>query len=170
VYGDIPEELRSLIEPVLEDHGCELVDTIVLNRPKVVRIIIDRASEDVGVGIDVCAEISREVGTQLDAAEAIDGSYRLEVSSPGLHRVLSREKDFQAACGHNVNVTTKRLLDGRRRFHGRLLEFDDGLARVDVDGFSVNIPFDEIEKANLVYEFAASDFDNRMAKSAGKRP
>ena len=55
MYRDIPEELRSLIEPVLEDHGCELVDTIVLNRPKVVRIIIDRASEDVGVGIDVCA-------------------------------------------------------------------------------------------------------------------
>nr|ADI21990.1 uncharacterized protein conserved in bacteria [uncultured myxobacterium HF0200_01L06] len=170
MYRDIPEELRTLIEPVLEDHGCELVDTIVLNRPKVVRIIIDRASEGRGVGIDLCAEISREVGTQLDAAEAIEGSYRLEVSSPGLHRVLSREKDFRAACGQNVNVTTKGLIDGRRRFNGQLLEFGDGLARVEVDGVRVGIPFDQIEKANLVYEFAASDFDNRMSKTAGKRP
>ena len=70
----------------------------------------------------------------------------------------------------DVNVTTKGLIDGRRRFNGQLLEFGDGLARVEVDGVRVGIPFDQIEKANLVYEFAASDFDNRMSKTAGKRP
>ena len=64
----------------------------------------------------------------------------------------------------------KGAVDGRRRFNGRLLEFADGLARIEVGGVCFGVPFDQVEKANLVYEFAASDFNNRMSKTAGKRP
>ena len=169
VYRDIPDELRSLIEPVVADHGCELVDAEVLGRPKVVRITIDDASGHGDVAVESCAQISRELATHLDAAAAIDGSYRLEVSSPGLNRVLAREKDFCSACGETVSVRTKRPLAGRRRFQGRLLAFGDGLARVEIEDGPAEIPFDEIEKANLVYEFTASDFERRSIQPTGNR-
>ena len=114
MYRDIPPELRALIEPIVEDHGYELVDVDVRRGrpPWLVRITIDTPQGDGRVPIDRCADVSREVGTQLDAEDAIERTYRLEVSSPGLTRVLARERDFAAACGCEVSLETRRPLDG----------------------------------------------------------
>jgi len=160
VYSDIPPELRALIEPIVEDHGCELVDVEVRRGrpPWLVRITIDTPQGDGRVPIDRCADVSREVGTQLDAEDAIERTYRLEVSSPGLNRVLARERDFAAARGCEVSVETRRPLDGRRRFRGRLESFDGAVARMLVDGSSFAIPFDEVARAHRVYDVTAADF------------
>ena len=115
MYRDIPEPLRALIEPVVEDAGCELVDVLLARGrpPWLLRITIDTPAGDGRVPIERCADVSREIGTQLDAADAFPVSYRLEVTSPGLDRVLAREKDFAAACGAEVQLETRRPLDGR---------------------------------------------------------
>jgi ribosome maturation factor RimP len=160
VYRDIPEELRVLIEPVLREHDLELIDLdLVKGRaPWLVRLTVDTPACDGRVTVDRCAGVSREVGTQLEVSDAIPVSYRLEVSSPGLDRRLGREKDFAKACGSEVQIETRRPLDGRRRFRGRLLGFENGVARVTVDGSEVEIPFAEVAKANTVYPFTPSDF------------
>jgi len=170
VYRDISGELRQLIEPVISDHGCELVDATVTHRPTTVRITVDNESGDGRVGVDVCADISRELGTQLDAAEAIGESYRLEVSSPGLNRALAREKDFATACGSIVKLRTRTGIEGRRRFRGRLVAFASCLAELEVDGSLVRIPFDEIEMANTVYQFGSKDFDSRVVRPVSESP
>ena len=120
MYRDIPEDLRRLIEPIVEDQDCELVDVETLGgaRGNLLRVTIDRKEGDGRVAVERCASISREIGTQLDANDAMPGSYHLEVSSPGLDRVLSREKDFAAACGQEVKLKTRRPVGGRRRFKG----------------------------------------------------
>ena len=149
-----------MIEPVVEDHGFELVD-VVVNRGAgsgSVCITIDRAEGDGLVPIDVCVDVSREIETQMDATDAVVESYRLEVSSPGLDRTLAREKDFEAARGEEVKIKTRRPLDGRRRFKGLLVDFEKGIARVAVDGREIEIPFDEVEKANKLYKFSSADF------------
>jgi ribosome maturation factor RimP len=71
VYRDIPDDLRELIEPVVADHGCELVDVddVRGSGGGVLRITIDRAEGDGQVSLDGCAEISREIESQLDAAD-----------------------------------------------------------------------------------------------------
>jgi len=99
VYRDIPEELRVLIEPVVGDAGFELVDALLTRgrAPWLLRVILDTPEGDGRVPIEHCARVSREIGSQLDAADAIAVPYRLEVSSPGLDRVLAREKDFLLA-------------------------------------------------------------------------
>ena len=123
IYQDIPESLRSLIEPVVDEHDCELVDVEVAQDrgTGLLRITVDSREGDGRVSIDRCAGISREVETLLDGAEAMPGAYRLEVSSPGLDRVLGREKDFAAVIGKEVKLRTRRPIEGRKRFRGRLL-------------------------------------------------
>ena len=163
-----------MIEPVVEEHDCELVDVdIAQNRGMgLLRITVDSRASDGRVPIDRCAEISREIETLLDAAESMSGAYRLEVSSPGLDRVLGREKDFIAAVGQQVKLRTRRPLEGRKRFTGRLLavepeEPEEGnkqrtTLKVEVEGSPeegpIEIPFDEVEKANTIYEFTSADF------------
>ena len=88
VYRDIPEELRALIEPVVDEAGFELVDVQLARggRPWTLKVTIDTPESDGRVSVDKCAAVSRELGSQLDVADAIEANYRLEVSSPGLDR------------------------------------------------------------------------------------
>ena len=160
VYRDIPEELKNTIEPVVAEHGLELMDVQAIRDrgQSVLRVTLDSAAGDGRIPVDSLAAVAREVETSLDAAEAMDGECRLEVSSPGLDRMLAREKDFAAACGDLVRLTTRRPLDGRRRFKGELLNFVDGVATMTVDGDRMAIPFNDIEKANSIYSFSNSDF------------
>jgi ribosome maturation factor RimP len=160
VYRDIPEELRVLIEPVVEGSGLELVDAMIIRgrHPWLLRATIDTPEGDGLVSVESCARVSREIETQLDVADAIPAAYRLEVSSPGLDRLLAREKDFSAACGSELQLETRTPLDGRRRFRGLLVRFEARVATLSVDGGEIDIPFDEVAKARIVYEFTRADF------------
>lgn len=171
MYKDIPEDLRVLIEPVVEDHGYELmnVETVHGRQSVLLRITIDDRAGDGRVPIDAIARVSREIGAQLDAADVIEGSYRLEVSSPGLDRMLAREKDFAAARGREVKIKTRRPLDGRRRFRGGLVDFRDGVVVLKVDDGEARIAFEDIEKANVVYAFTSADFQQGNTGGSGAR-
>ena len=160
MYRDIPEDLRTLIEPVVEDAGLELVDAVLTRGrpPWHLKVTIDTPEADGHVPVDRCAEVSREIGTNLDAADLIPNAYRLEVSSPGLDRVLGREKDFAAACGCEVKLETRRPLDGRKRFRGTLERFESGIAHLRVDGREYAIAFDDVARAHTIYRFTAEDF------------
>jgi len=157
-----------VIEPVVEATGLELVDVSLVRgrQPWSLRVTIDTLAGDGRVPIDACASVSRELSVHLDAADSIPVSYRLEVSSPGLDRVLAREKDFSAACGGEVALETRLPLEGRRRFRGTLVSFEAGIACVRVDGREFRVPFDAVSRAHAIYRFTRADF----AKSAGARP
>jgi ribosome maturation factor RimP len=176
IYRDIPEELRALIEPVVDEHDCELVDVeVVRNRGTgLLRITVDNPNGDGRVAIERCVAISREIETLLDAADSIPGAYQLEVSSPGLDRVLGREKDFLAAIDQEVKLRTRRPIEGRKRYRGRLVSLESGVLKMKVEGLrkvsgvggdEVLIPIEEVEKANLIYEFTSADF----AKESSRR-
>ncbi len=160
MYHDIPSELRSLIEPVLHDHGLELVDAWLSRGrgPAQLRVVVDTPVGDGAVPVEGCAAVSRELATHLEASGLVPEDYQLEVTSPGLDRVLAREKDFEAACGAEVRIETRQPRDGRRRFRGRLQAFEAGMLRLNVDGAEFEIPFHEVARASRVYEFTSADF------------
>lgn len=160
VYLDIPEEMRTMIEPIVADHGLELVDIErhQARPPWTVRVIVDTREGDGRVPVERCADLSREIAAHLDARGTIPVSYRLEVSSPGLDRVLAREKDFSAAGGREIKLETRAPIDGRRRFRGRLLAYENGQARLLVDGVEHRIAFADVARANVLYEFSRDDF------------
>jgi ribosome maturation factor RimP len=160
------QPLVAVIEPVCLAHGLELVDVSVLREPggAVLRVLIDRpagSGEQLGSGVSLsdCQSVSRDLSVALDVNEGVAPKirYRLEVSSPGLDRPLTRRRDFEKFAGNEVRVQTRLPLpgdDARRKFHGRLEGLEGDNVRV-VDGQAVfQIPLTAIAKANVVYRFA----------------
>ncbi|MGH7889957.1 MAG: ribosome maturation factor RimP, partial [Thermodesulfobacteriota bacterium] len=137
---------------LLMEEGLELFDIQYRRegRGKILRIFIDKQG---GVTIGDCTKISRELSTLLDVHNIVPGPYTLEVSSPGLDRPLKKPGDFERFKGKMVKIRTDRDIQERRVFVGRLLDFMNGIASVEVDGRTYLIPYSEIEKANLQLDF-----------------
>lgn len=149
MYRDIPTDLLRVVDPVVRAHGLELVDASVKQGRGSARVLIvlDTAQGDGRVGVDDCARVSRELSHGLDAAALVAGSYTLEVSSPGVDRVLGREVDFERVVGREVRVETRAPVGGRSRFKGELVSFARGDAQLRTDTGDLSIPFAQIARA-----------------------
>ena len=150
----IAQRVWELAEPVVLTAGLELVD--VQYKPEggrtVLRLLIDRPTG--GVTIDELARISRELGHVLEAHDTVPGRYQLECSSPGLNRPLIKPEHFQRAVGQRVRVRMRNPVDGRRQFHGRLAAAGDDTATVDdPDAGTVVLPFTDLERAHIDFDF-----------------
>ena len=94
---EIEKAVETLLEPCLEKEGIELVDVeYVRERDWILRIFIDKEG---GVDLNDCQHISEEAGALLDEKDLIAGNYLLEVSSPGIDRILKKDKDFRRFAG-----------------------------------------------------------------------
>ena len=146
-------KIEEIARPVVQRHGAELVDLSFRREAGgwVLRLLIDR---DGGVGVDLCADISRDVSAELDVADFIDHAYTLEVSSPGLDRPLKEARDFQRYRGRHARVKTAQLVGGRKNFVGEIvgLSDTDDAVQLAVDGQTFTIPLAAISRANLKVE------------------
>ncbi len=176
---DLRESLIELVEPVLATLGYELVDVEVVAgaADATLRVYIDwpdgvapaaletagdeenRSFE--GIGVEDCEKVSRELSALLDEKDPIPQAYALEVSSPGLDRILRTSRHFERFVGERVHVELKQARDGRRRYTGRLERAGDsgGKIELNVDGEPVEMTVAEIGKARL-----APDWSKRSAK------
>jgi ribosome maturation factor RimP len=153
-------KLQSLVEPVVTGQGYELVDVEFKNElgAWILRVYIDKPHREDrlegGVGLDDCAQVSRELSAVLDVDDVIPGHYSLEVSSPGLNRPLKKEADFARFVGKKAKIRTRHPVgDSRRNFSGTLVAVAQGKVKIDVGDQVCEVPVDDVEKANLVYEF-----------------
>ena len=146
------ERLIALIEPVLVRLGYELVELeYAAGRTQaVVRLFIDTPA---GISVDDCERVSRAVSQKMDEADPIAGEYTLEVSSPGLDRVLRTRAHFERFNGEPVQVEMTHKLNGRKRFAGRLTSVTEGAITLEVEGGAVSLPLDAIHKARLAPQF-----------------
>ncbi len=150
------KKLQSLVEPVVTGQGYELVDVEFKNElgAWILRVYIDNPRAEGGVGLDDCAQVSRELSAVLDVEDVIAGHYSLEVSSPGLNRPLKKEADFQRFVGKKAKIRTRHPVgESRRNFSGTLGSVAGGKVKIDVGDQVCEVPVDDVEKANLVYEF-----------------
>ncbi|HMB71981.1 MAG TPA: ribosome maturation factor RimP [Gammaproteobacteria bacterium] len=143
------DELARLLEPAVERLGYELADVEVKigGRDGVLRVFIDKPA---GIGLDDCETVSRQISALLDVEDPIPGHYRLEVSSPGLDRRLTKPEHFQRFTGENVRVKLRTPRDGRRNFRGALQACDADNIEIEVDGETHRLPIGSIESARLV--------------------
>ncbi len=116
---------------------------------RILKVIIDRTG---GITVGNCAQVSREVGAVLDAEDWGVENYRLEVSSPGLNRPLNRLQDFERFAGQKAKITTKEPIAGRRHYKGFLKGIEGDQISIDVVGTEYTVPFEMVQKAQLVFE------------------
>lgn len=148
---DPTDRVDTMIAPALEGMGYDLVRVQLSGdgRRRQLQVMAER-HDNAAMTVEDCAAISRMVSALLDAEDPIEGSYLLEVSSPGIDRPLTRPRDFERFSGHVARIELRSTIDGRRRFRGRLQGIEDGLVRLETDGESVALPVDEIAKAKLI--------------------
>lgn len=145
---ELQTTLEQLVAPLLEKAGVELVELQVAgsNRRPVLRVYVDRPG---GITIGECATLSRAMEDLLDVHDPIEGSYTLEVSSPGLDRPLKSDRDFQRAVGRAVRL----IVRGGSTVVGTLVSCEGPDLVVTVREEPVRIPRAEVLKANLHFEF-----------------
>ncbi|HVM39095.1 MAG TPA: ribosome maturation protein RimP [Sphingomicrobium sp.] len=149
--------LTRLIEPEVEDLGYGLVRVAMLGgRSDPTLQIMAERPDTRQLDLSDCERISRRVSERLDELEAegadpIAGGYRLEVSSPGIDRPLTRLKDYDDWSGHEARITLAEPQDGRKIFSGTLAGTEGETVRLmGKDGKSYAIPFTAIASAKLL--------------------
>ena len=147
------EAIGRTIERVAVREGLELVhwEMVGPRNNFVLRIYIDKPG---GVSHGDCQAVSNQVGTLLDVEDLIPNRYVLEVSSPGIERGLYKRADYERFSGSRVKVKISQPIDGQRTFRGKLMGLVGDSVSLDADGRGqMEIPYEQIVKANIEYEF-----------------
>jgi ribosome maturation factor RimP len=147
--------VRSVAERVTGGRGFELVDVEVKRERggHFVRLYVDKEG---GIGLDELQSVSEEVSAILDAEDPVDGTYTLEVSSPGLDRPLRTEAEYRRFVGRLVKISTYETIDGRRHWTGRLASVEEGVVTVTLEkekAATARIPIAKIAHGRLEVEF-----------------
>lgn len=140
-------DVAKLVETTLAGMGYELVDLEVSGRG-LMRVFMDKPD---GISVEDCERVSNQL-VRLFTVEGVDYE-RLEVSSPGLDRVLKKESDFVRFAGQKTQIKVRMPMAGRKNFVGIIGEVKDGNLQLDVDGSPVIIELSNIDKARLVPVF-----------------
>jgi ribosome maturation factor RimP len=143
--------LTQLVEPVVQGMGYELwgCEYVPRRRQSLLRVYIDCPQ---GVTLEDCGRVSHQLSGVLDVEDPIAASYVLEVSSPGLDRLLMKGDHFRRYIGDRVKIKLKGLIEGRRQFVARVLEVRDDHVLIQEQQAKFSIPLMAIERARLVPE------------------
>ena len=147
-------EAETLIRPVIEGSGLELVDVAFRRESgrRVLRVVVDREG---GVDVDTIAELAEKVSRRLDVEGFAPGPYALEVSSPGIERSLKLPRDFARRVGDNVKVKTTTPVEGRTNITGELVSADDDGIAVAAAGGELRVRHADIASARTVVDWDA---------------
>jgi ribosome maturation factor RimP len=145
--------LHRIIEPEVQHLGYELVRVCMIggSTDPTLQVMAERPDTR-QLDLGDCERISRRLSDMLDLCDPIDGSYRLEVSSPGIDRPLTRLKDYRDWAGHQARITLGEPIEGdRKQFSGVLQGAEGELVKLtDKTGAPHVLPFSDIASAKLV--------------------
>jgi ribosome maturation factor RimP len=144
--------LAKRIEPEVKSLGYDLVRVAMIGGTSdpTLQVMAERPDTR-QLGLSDCETISRRLSDWLDANDPIDGSFRLEVSSPGIDRPLTRLQDYADWAGHEARIGLAEPAGGRKQFSGTLGGIDDGqVSLTDKSGQEHRLAFDAITSAKLL--------------------
>ncbi len=138
----------SLIEPICDDFGCELVDVDYNNG--VLKVIID---EPGGLNSQTLVDVTKAVSRMVDAEDPISGRFTLEITSPGVERPLKKPLHFERSIGETILLKTLPdvLVNGERRAEGELIGADEYGITMSIDGEDHRVTYGQIRSARTVF-------------------
>jgi ribosome maturation factor RimP len=140
-------DVANLVETTLTGMGYELVD-LELSGRGMMRVFMDKPD---GISVEDCERVSNQL-VRLFTVEGVEYE-RLEVSSPGLDRVVKKEADFVRFKGQKAKFKLRLPVNGSKQLVGIIGELKDGVLQLDMAGGSVEIELSNVDKARLVPEF-----------------
>lgn len=143
------KQVEELLTPTVESLGCSIwgVEFLSQGKHSKLRLYIDRAE---GVTVDDCADVSRHVSDVLDVEEFSNSAYTLEVSSPGIDRILFKESQYATSVGEQVDIRLNFPFEGRKKFIGLLKGVEDGAAVVQIEDEEYLLPLENVQRARVV--------------------
>jgi len=145
----IDQRLAGIVTPTVEGMGFRLVRLRLMAGKRVtLQIMAERSGG--GMEVDDCAALSRALSAVLDVDDPIESEYRLEVSSPGIDRPLTRLEDFARWQCYQDNLETTETIDGRKRFKGVLAGVEGTQVLIEIDQDTLGLEFDWLADARLV--------------------
>lgn len=141
-------QIEDMLQPAVTAMGYELwgVEYLPQGKHSVVRIYIDSPA---GITVDDCAAVSGQVSGILDVEDPISGEYTLEVSSPGMDRLLFKLEQYSGYVGEVLDVRLRSAVERRRRFKGILKSIEGEDIVIEVDNYEFSLPYGAIEKARV---------------------
>jgi ribosome maturation factor RimP len=148
----IISKVEEIARRVGQSEGIEIVEVELkgAGRQQVLRISIDKPE---GVSHADCELLSHQVGAILDVEDVVPGSYTLEVSSPGVERKLLKPGDYERFQGKKAKIVLREPVGQRRHWEGVLAGFHEGMIELATQGGTVRFSLDQVQKANLKFEW-----------------
>ena len=148
------QRLTELGEQAAQGSGIEVVEVDLrgAGKARLLRVYIDKPG---GVTHGDCEFISQRLGELIDREDAVPGeSYTLEISSPGVERKLSKPRDFERVVGQKVRILVREPVEGQLRWEGKLAGIAGGPCAIEPEpGSLIQVPLDNVQKANLKFEW-----------------
>lgn len=143
---------EDLLTPIAEKLGVSIYDVEYVKEGSdwYLRAYIDKEG---GVDINDCEKVSRALSDELDKEDFIDDAYILEVSSPGLGRILKKDKHFEKSLGEEVEIKTYKPIDKCREFAGILKAYDDKTVTIETDNNEISFAKSDIALVRLALDF-----------------
>ena len=149
---NIESKVSSLIEPIIENIGYSLYDLLYVKEGKdfYLRVVIDKPE---GIDINDCEKVNDAINDILDEADYIKDQYFLEVSSPGVERLLRKDKHFEEQIGNEIYLKLFKSVNGLKEIQGILEAFDGGVLTLNLDGDLIKIENKDIAVAKTVFNW-----------------
>lgn len=147
------DEIKKLIEPILKDEDCELVELVFRRESgrQVLRLFVDKEG---GIVLSECVKLNQRLSRALDESNVITERYILEVGSPGIDRWFAARRDYDRAMGRLVRVTLNEAILEKKEYIGKLEEISESSIKIDVKKKGIiEVPFDKIVRARQEVEF-----------------
>ena len=147
----VEEFVSGVVESIIESTELELVDIeYVHEREWYLRVFLDKEG---GIDLDDCQMVSEQLSQVLDEKDPIKENYLLEVSSPGLDRVLKKDKDFVRYHGRDVDIQLFKPIDGKKQYTGALQGFSEEAITIQVQEETISIERAAIAQIRLHLDF-----------------
>lgn len=150
--NSIVSQVWELATPLVVDEGLEIFDIDFRREGRgwILRLYLDKEG---GPSLDDLTRVSRQLSDLFDVHDILQRAYTLEVSSPGINRLLTRPEHFYRYVGEKVRIRTREMIDGRKSYLGLLKQTNEEGVILIQDGMEVVIPYTLIERANYEHQW-----------------